>query len=94
MVSQKPHVIPYLRVESFLLDLETFLFSFKKIDENFAIVGDVNIDSIKNKSILSVNQYIEILTNFGLKIQNVEPTRESKISKNCVNHLITKRKNR
>ena len=38
-----------MRVESFLLDLENFLFNFKKIDENFAIVGDVNIESIRNK---------------------------------------------
>ena len=83
-----------MQVESFLRDLEKNLFSLKKIDENFAIVGDLNIDSIKNKSSLSVNQNIEILTSFGLKIQTVEPTRESKITKYCIDHLITKREKR
>ena len=48
----------------------------------------------KTKSSLSVNQYFEILISFGLKIQNVEPTRESKISKTCLDHLITKREKR
>ena len=40
---------PSIWVESTLLDLEKNLFRFNKIDDDFAIVGDVNIDTIKNK---------------------------------------------
>ena len=82
---------PSKRVESFLLDFKN-LFSFKKIESNFAMVGDVKIDTIKNKSSLPVNQNIKNLTSFGLKVQNVEPTTDSKISKTSIDHLITKRK--
>ena len=78
-----------MQVESFLQDLDLNFFSSKKIDEILAIVGEVKINNIKNKSSLSADQYIEFLTSFGIKIQNIEPTRESKISKNSFDRLIT-----
>ena len=77
-----------MRVESFLPDSKKINSALKKL---MRIVGDVNTDGIKNKSSLSVNQYIKILTSFGLKIKNSEPTRESKISKTSIDHPIAKR---
>ena len=59
-----------MRVESFLLKKN--LFSFKNIDDNFAIVCYVNIESFKNKSSSPINQYIEVLTSFGKKFKKLD----------------------
>jgi hypothetical protein len=79
---------PREKINDFIEILDDFLGQFAAINNNFVLIGDVNINVLKRKD-KNVKKYLELLTQHNLHQLINEPTRTTAKSSTCIDHLIT-----
>ena len=58
----------------------------KAVNGEILLMGDLNINIIGSQR--NVIDYKNLLLSFDLEVQNIEPTRVTKISSTCIDHII------
>ena len=77
---------PNLKLEIFLTLFEDLLLELKALSGEILLLGDLNIDIIGNQR--NFFDYKNFLLSFDLEVQNIEPTRVTKSSSTCIDHII------
>ena len=65
---------------------EDLLLEMKAVNGEILLMGDLNINIIGSQR--NVIDYKNLLLSFDLEVQNIEPTRVTKISSTCIDHII------
>ncbi|CAG4987320.1 unnamed protein product [Colias eurytheme] len=73
----------FKNLEPFLSSLESVLLSVK-INKSIAVIGDLNINIISNKTDSSTDDYLNLLASHALLPAHLFPTRED----NCLDHVM------
>jgi hypothetical protein len=79
---------PREKINDFIEILDEFLNQFATTNENFVLVGDVNINVLKRKD-KNVKKYANLIQLHNLHQLIDEPTRSTSKSSTCIDHLIT-----
>ena len=77
---------PILKLELFLNLFDDLLLELKALSGEILLMGDLNVDIIGNRR--NFFDYKNLLLSFDLEVQNIEPTRVSKSSSTCIDHII------
>ena len=75
-----------LKLELFLTLFEDLLLELKALSGEILLMGDLNVDIIGNQR--NFFDYKNLLLSFDLEVQNIEPTRVTKSSSTCIDHII------
>lgn len=81
---------PSININDFNLNLRNYLQTLKTSDYTF-LIGDLNID-ILSENDQNVQEYLEILCEYGYVSQVNTFTRENNYSKSCIDHVFLKEK--
>ena len=65
---------------------EDLLLELKALSGEILLMGDLNVDIIGNQR--NFFDYQNLLLSFDLEVQNFEPTRVTKSSSTCIDHII------
>lgn len=83
---------PRLNINMFCEDFSVLLRQFDN-NQHILLAGDFNID-ISDETKYGVSSYLDVLSSFGLENVILDYTREEyygcKISKSCIDHIITR----
>ena len=74
------------QTRTFLNLFEDLLLELKALSGEILLMGDLNVNIIGNQR--NFFNYKNLLLSFDLEVQNIEPTRVTKSSSTCIDHII------
>ena len=77
---------PSEKIQTFFETFESLLFNINAMKEETIICGDFNIDISDTYH----QQYKNVINSFNYELQNAEPTRVTKITSKCIDHILSK----